>query len=663
MDSVPEGITIADTDLRIRMVSRFGQDLLGGPHAGMTTGEVIGRWETFREDGVTPMPEAEHPLTRAVRSDEIVRDAEVVQVNEAGRALHLLCNAAPIRDADGTVTGGVVAWQDVTDQRRAGEALSESEARYRELFESMVEGFALHEIVLDAAGNPVDYRFLAANPAFEAMTGLSAGDIVGRTALEVLPGLEPGWIERYGRVATTGEPERFLSYSSPLERWYDVHAYSPGPGRFATVFTDVTGERRALGALGESEERYRSLFENSIDAIFLTRPDGTIVAANPEACRTFGMTEEEVIERGRPAARRPDGSRARGCPGGAGPNRAVSAGRSPVPAGRRDRLHRRDRVGGLHTARTRSPTRRSTRVRDVTDRTMAEEALRTYAENLQRSNEDLERFAYVSSHDLQEPLRAIVSFSQLLERRYKGQLDEDADDYIDFIVEGGIRMQTLIQDLLAYSRVNTTKQDLRPTDMEDVMAAVERNLDLQLREAGAVITHDPVPMVLADPLQLEQVVANLVSNAIKFRRDGRAAPDPRRRTPDERLLGVLGERQRDRDRARVPRQDLRDLPAAPHEGRVPRHGDRPRDREADHRPPRRHDPGRVDAGRGLDLLLHPSGRVEPGAPMATASTSPSAANSGGGSGPTGSFTSTSRSRTASAWPRSATAATPRSSST
>jgi PAS domain S-box-containing protein len=155
---------------------------------------------------------------------------------------------------------------------------------------------------------------------------------------------------------------------------------------------------------------------------------------------------------------------------------------------------------------------------DITERKEAEGALRSYAENLRRSNEDLERFAYVSSHDLQEPLRAIVSFSQLLERRYKGQLGQDADDYIDFIVEGGMRMQSLIQDLLAYSRVNTTKQDLRPTDMEDVMAAVERSLTLQLREAGTVLTHDPVPTVLADPLQLEQVLMNLVSNAIKFRR-------------------------------------------------------------------------------------------------------------------------------------------------
>ncbi len=157
---------------------------------------------------------------------------------------------------------------------------------------------------------------------------------------------------------------------------------------------------------------------------------------------------------------------------------------------------------------------------DVTERREAEETLKEYAEDLKRSNEDLERFAYVSSHDLQEPLRSIVSFSQLLERRYRGRLDSDADEYIDFIVEGGTRMQTLIQDLLAYSRVNTTKQELTRTDTADVLASVERHLDVQLREAGATITHDPMPVVLADPLQIEQVLTNLVSNAIKFRRPG-----------------------------------------------------------------------------------------------------------------------------------------------
>ena len=155
---------------------------------------------------------------------------------------------------------------------------------------------------------------------------------------------------------------------------------------------------------------------------------------------------------------------------------------------------------------------------DVTARRQAEEALREYAENLRRSNEDLEQFAYVASHDLQEPLRSIVSFSQLLERRYHGELDQDADEFIGFIVEGGNRMQTLILDLLAYSRVNTTRQMLARTDTAEVLAGVKRRLDVPLREVGAMVTYDPMPAVTADPLQLEQVFLHLVRNALKFRR-------------------------------------------------------------------------------------------------------------------------------------------------
>ncbi|HIH03301.1 MAG TPA: PAS domain-containing protein [Methanoregulaceae archaeon] len=157
-------------------------------------------------------------------------------------------------------------------------------------------------------------------------------------------------------------------------------------------------------------------------------------------------------------------------------------------------------------------------IRDITDRKQAEMALQDYTKHLRRSNEDLERFAYASSHDLQEPLRSIVSFAQLLERRYTGRLDPDADEYIHFIVEGGHRMQSLILNLLAYSRVNTTEQGLTPTAIEDVLAAVERNLALQLDEAGATLRYDPMPTVMADPMLLEQVFTTLVSNTIKFRR-------------------------------------------------------------------------------------------------------------------------------------------------
>jgi PAS domain S-box-containing protein len=134
------------------------------------------------------------------------------------------------------------------ERSRSERALRESEERYHTLFRTMSEGFALHEILCDGQGRSCDYRFLDVNPAFEEQTGLRAADLVGRTVREVLPGIEPIWIERYGRVALTGQPEQFEARSSFLGRWYDVRAYRTVPGRFAAVFTDIT-ERRQVQAV------------------------------------------------------------------------------------------------------------------------------------------------------------------------------------------------------------------------------------------------------------------------------------------------------------------------------------------------------------------------------------------------------------------------------
>lgn len=152
----------------------------------------------------------------------------------------------------------------------------------------------------------------------------------------------------------------------------------------------------------------------------------------------------------------------------------------------------------------------------IAEAKQATEELARTTEELARSNKELEEFAYVASHDLQEPLRMVSSYLSLLERRYKGKLDQDADDFIHFAVDGATRMQQLIKDLLTYSRVGTRGKPFVPTDSYQALAAALDNLQIAVQEQEAVITHDPLPTVMADSSQLTQLFQNLVGNAIKF---------------------------------------------------------------------------------------------------------------------------------------------------
>ena len=152
----------------------------------------------------------------------------------------------------------------------------------------------------------------------------------------------------------------------------------------------------------------------------------------------------------------------------------------------------------------------------------AHDELELKAHELERSNEELQQFAYVASHDLQEPLRMVSSYTQLLVRRYGDRLDGDAKEFMDFIVDGAARMKQLIEDLLAYSRVGTRGRSLEPTESLAALDKALVNLRIAQEASGAAVTHDPMPKVVADPGQLTQLFQNLIGNAMKFR--GAAAP-------------------------------------------------------------------------------------------------------------------------------------------
>jgi PAS domain S-box-containing protein len=186
-------------------------------------------------------------------------EAEWTFVRKDGHEFPGLLSVSALLDEQGEIFGFLGMASDITERKRTEAKLQEREAQYRLLFENMVTGFALHEIICDEQGHPVDYRYLEVNPAFERITGLASADLVGRTCREALPAVEQYWIQTFGQVALTGKPQAYENYFADLEKYYDTWVFSPRPGQFAVIFTDVTARRKAEESLNESRRLYEDL--------------------------------------------------------------------------------------------------------------------------------------------------------------------------------------------------------------------------------------------------------------------------------------------------------------------------------------------------------------------------------------------------------------------
>lgn len=269
-------------------------------------------------------------------------------------------------------------------------------------------------------------------------------------------------------------------------------------------------------------ESYRGLLEAAPDAMVVVNVGGEIVLLNVQAERQFGYRRDELV-----------GQKVKNIIPQGFAERLLADGLRSVD----DALAQQIGTGIELTARRKdgsqfpieimlSPLASpdgvlvTAAIRDISTRKKAEASLLGKIEELNRSNVELGQFAYIASHDLQEPLRMVASYTQLLSRRYKGKLDAEADEFIAFAVDGANRMQRLIQDLLAFSRVGTKGKDLQDTSSEEALGQALRNLHSAIQESGAQVTHDPMPAVLADEMQLTQLFQNLVGNAIKYQNPG-----------------------------------------------------------------------------------------------------------------------------------------------
>ncbi len=291
---------------------------------------------------------------------------------------------------------------------------------------------------------------------------------------------------------------------------------------YVVVYRDITKNKLAEDALRESEENYRNIIETANEGIMITDPSAIIKFANPKISEMLGYSIEELVgkdsfglidETELESAKQRVKKRKEGISGEYDLKFRTKNGDDFWTHGSVSPIYDHS---GFHTGNL-------TMYTDINERKNVENKIQKTLDELKRSNQELERFAYVSSHDLQEPLRMVTLYSQLLEKRYKNSLDSDADDFIEYIVENAKRMKQLIDDLLEYSRVTSQAKEFENVDMEKLLDIVLSNLSISIGENRVKVTHESLPTIFADKNQMLQVLQNLITNAIKFR--GEKSPE------------------------------------------------------------------------------------------------------------------------------------------
>ena len=462
---------------------------------------------------------------RRGRPEEVLRlaaakgryEACAIRVRKDGSQFLACVTCTALRDQAGNLRGFSEISRDLSESQ-------ESEAKYRGLLEAAPDAM----VVVNHSGDIV-----LLNVQAEKQFGYRRDELLGqkvkniipegfaerliadgiRTAAEALAQQIGTGIELYGlRKDGTEFPIEIML--SPLESAEGILV--------TAAIRDISVRKTAEKHLAQMEARYRGLLEAAPDAMVVVNQSGGIVLLNVQAEKQFGYRRDELV-----------GEMVKNIiPEGFAERLAADALRSPEDAlaqqiGTGIELYGRRKDGGgfpieimLSPLESAEGILVTAAIRDITARKTAEAHLVRKVEELNRSNQELEQFAYIASHDLQEPLRMVASYTQLLSRRYKGKLDSDADEFIAFAVDGASRMQRLIKDLLAYSRVGTKGKDLLDVSSEDVLRQALINLRGAIEESGALVTHDFLPTILADETQLVQLFQNLVGNAIKYQKPG-----------------------------------------------------------------------------------------------------------------------------------------------
>src|ERR1700730_15122098 len=452
-----------------------------------------------------------HGLGQQIMSE--IQDL-VLQMQDEEQRLLKVRNAGATRQLEhtkivlalGSLVGLLIAlvaeWSVRHENVRRGlteDTLRDSEEKYRMLIGG-VRGYAI--FMLDLRGQIVSW-----NTGAEKVKGYKAEEIIGRNFSCFFP---PEEIKQ-------GRPEELLRLTAISGRQEEqgMRVRKDGSRFLAnitfTALRDRDGNLQGFSEIShdlteskESGAKYRGLLEAAPDAMVVVNQSGEIVLLNVQAEKQFGYRRDElvgqkvknIIPEGFAERLIADGTRS------AAEALAQQIGTGIELSGRRKDGSEFPLEIMLSPLESAAETLVTAAIRDITTRKAADKHLLQKIAELKRSNDELAQFAYVASHDLQEPLRMVASYTQLLAKRYKGQLDADADEFITFAVDGCNRMQGLIKDLLVYSRAGTNGKELCEVSGEDALQGALTNLRITIEQSGALVTHDSLPVLLTDETQL-----------------------------------------------------------------------------------------------------------------------------------------------------------------
>jgi PAS domain S-box-containing protein len=522
LEAAPDAMVVVNEASKIVLLNRQAENKFG-----YSRDELVGKdVKNIIPEGFAERLVADGTRTAAEALEQhIGTGLELIGRRQDGTVFPMEMMLSPLQSEDGTLI--IAAIRNMTARQEAKKHLAQMEGRYRGLLEAAPDAM----VVVNAGG-----QILLLNRQAENQFGYSRDELIGQSVKSIIP---EGFAERLLADGTRTAAEALAQHigtgleligqrkdgsAFPIELMLSPFA-SPDGILVTAAIRDITLRQKSEEALRASEALFRGFIESAPDAMVIADSLGTIVLVNAEMERLFGYRRDELI--GKPVETlmppryrviHPKHvhsfvSQPRPRPMGQGRQLfglRKDASEFPIELN----LSPLETATGLHIA---SAIRDVSMRKQMEETTRQKEILESKTIELTRSNDDLKLFAFVAAHDLQEPARMVASYTQLLAKRYMGRLDADADEFIGFAVDGAQRMQLLIRDLLAYCRVETAGEAFHETSSEKALDLAVLNLRNAIEDSTAVITHGPLPTVVADGTQLLQLFQNLIGNAIKYR--------------------------------------------------------------------------------------------------------------------------------------------------